>query len=77
MKRSSPTRELLRLVWPLYISQIAWMANGVIDTVMAGRLSALDLAAVGIGLVNVTAALAIYIIVPVIYFFAGSPKEDH
>ena len=48
MPPKSASRELLHLVWPLYISQIAWMANGVIDTVMAGRLSALDLAAVGI-----------------------------
>lgn len=48
MKKPSPTRELLRLVWPMYIAQVAMMANNVIDTVMAGRLSALDLAAVGI-----------------------------
>ncbi len=33
----------------MLIAQVAVMANGVIDTIMAGRLSAVDLAAVGIG----------------------------
>lgn len=48
MHPPSPTRELLRLAWPMYVAQMAMMANGLIDTVMAGRLSALDLAAVGV-----------------------------
>lgn len=43
------SRDLLRIAWPVLVAQLAVMANGVIDTVMAGRLSALDLAAVGIG----------------------------
>ena len=30
-------RELLHLAWPVLISQTAVMANGVIDTLMAGR----------------------------------------
>ena len=34
---------------PILIAQVAQMANGVIDTVMAGHASAEDLAAVGIG----------------------------
>jgi len=34
---------------PILIAQLAQMANGVIDTVMAGHASARDLAAVGIG----------------------------
>jgi MATE family multidrug resistance protein len=42
-------RKLFHLAWPVLIAQLAVMANGVIDTVMAGRLSAVDLAAVGIG----------------------------
>ena len=46
--RSLP-RELLHLAWPVLIAQAAVMANGVIDTVMAGRLSSIELAAVGIG----------------------------
>ena len=47
MQRSS-IRELLHLAWPMLIAQMAMMGNAVIDTAMAGRLSALDLAAVGI-----------------------------
>jgi MATE family multidrug resistance protein len=41
--------DIARLAWPVFIAQIAIMANGVIDTVMAGRYGTLDLAAVGIG----------------------------
>ena len=46
--RSLP-RELLHLAWPVLVGQAAVMGNGVIDTLMAGRLSPVDLAAVGIG----------------------------
>ena len=42
-------REIFRLAWPVFIGQLAVMMNGVIDTAMAGRLSAADMAAVGIG----------------------------
>lgn len=45
---ASPIRELVRFAWPVLIAQLALMANSVIDTAMAGRLSAADLAAVGI-----------------------------
>jgi len=45
----SLTGELFHLAWPVLVAQAAVMANGVIDTLMAGRLSSLDLAAVGIG----------------------------
>lgn len=41
--------SLLRLAWPVLVAQLAVVANGVIDTMMAGRFSAVDLAAVGIG----------------------------
>lgn len=41
-------RRLIHLAWPVLVAQVAVVLNGVIDTVMAGRLSALDLAAVGI-----------------------------
>ncbi len=43
------SRDLLRLAWPVLVAQLAVMANGVVDTVMAGHLSAVDLAAIGIG----------------------------
>ncbi len=42
-------RTLALLGGPILVAQIAQMANGVIDTVMAGHASAEDLAAVGIG----------------------------
>src|SRR5271167_1538614 len=45
----SIVRNIVRLGWPVLVAQVAVMINGVIDTVMAGRLSAADLAAVGIG----------------------------
>ena len=46
--RISATGQLLRLAAPMYVGQLAIMANGLIDTVMAGHLSTVDLAAVGI-----------------------------
>jgi MATE family multidrug resistance protein len=39
----------VNLAWPVLVAQMAVVGSGVIDTVMAGRLSALDLAAVGVG----------------------------
>lgn len=41
--------ELLRLAWPMMATQFFIMATGFIDTVMAGRSSALDLAGVTLG----------------------------
>ena len=43
------TRALLRLAGPIFVAQLAVMGLAAIDTVMAGRLSATDLAAVAIG----------------------------
>src|SRR5262250_1573273 len=43
------TRALLRLAAPILVAQLAVMGLAVIDTVMAGRLSAIDLAAVAVG----------------------------
>ncbi len=43
-------KSILHLSLPIFIGQIALMANGVIDTVMAGQISAVDQAAVGIGM---------------------------
>src|SRR3989441_6807123 len=42
-------RDIVRLAWPVLVAQLAVIASGVLDTVMAGRYSAVDLAAVGIG----------------------------
>lgn len=41
--------RIARLAWPLFIGQIAVIANGVIDTAMTSRFSATDLAALAIG----------------------------
>ena len=43
------TRALLRLAGPILVAQLAVMGLAVIDTMMAGRLSATDLAAVAVG----------------------------
>ena len=43
------TRELLQLATPLFIAQLAQMGTGVVDTIMAGRYSSVDLAAIAIG----------------------------
>lgn len=52
MRAANPkghTREIIRQGWPTLVAQMAVMLNGVIDTVMAGRMRAVDLAAVGLG----------------------------
>ena len=56
-------KQLAVLGAPILIAQLAQMANGVIDTVMAGHASAEDLAGVGIGT---------SLWVPVLLFFAGT-----
>lgn len=43
------TAALLDLAWPILVAQVAVIGLGVIDTVMAGRLSATDLAGVALG----------------------------
>lgn len=43
-------RDLLRLALPLLVSQFAVMGLPLIDTVMAGRLSATDLAGIALGM---------------------------
>ncbi|RYY73238.1 MAG: MATE family efflux transporter [Gammaproteobacteria bacterium] len=42
-------KVLAQLGLPIMVAQLAQMANGVVDTMMAGHASARDLAAVGIG----------------------------
>ena len=50
----------MRLAWPVLIAQLALMANSVIDTAMAGRLSVIDLAAVGIA-ASIMGLVALYL----------------
>ena len=40
---------LLRVVWPIVVTQLSQMGMGVADTMMAGRVSAADLAGVTLG----------------------------
>lgn len=42
-------RRIAALAWPVLIGQLAVIAFGVLDTAMAGRASAADLAAIGLG----------------------------
>ncbi|PLT18817.1 MULTISPECIES: MATE family efflux transporter [Ralstonia] len=42
-------RRIVALAWPVLIGQLAVIAFGVLDTAMAGRASAADLAAIGLG----------------------------
>lgn len=47
--RYSDWRDLLQLAWPMLIGQVAQVAMGVADTVMAGAVGPIDLAAVAVG----------------------------
>ena len=81
MMKSTSTSQIVHLAWPVLIAQLALMANAVIDTAMAGRLSAIDLASVGIAasilstvlmsLVSVLLALP-----PIISHFYGSNRHE-
>ncbi len=42
-------KPILRLGWPVILGQLCIMATGFLDTLMAGRYSATDLAAVALG----------------------------
>ncbi|MFC3147411.1 MATE family efflux transporter [Piscinibacterium candidicorallinum] len=41
-------KDIFKLAWPMLIAQLAVMANALIDTVMVGRTSAVDLASVSL-----------------------------
>jgi len=49
MHATTTLRQLLKLAGPVLVSQLAVMANGVIDTMMAGHLSSTELAGLGLG----------------------------
>jgi MATE family multidrug resistance protein len=76
------TRALFALAGPIIVSQLAVMGLSVIDTVMAGRLSANDLAAVAIGaaiygIVYVAAMGIIQALTPIAghHYGAGKSRE--
>ena len=54
-------RDIIKLAWPLLIAQITQMLMGVSDTIMAGRYSATDMAAVALGF-SITVPLLCFII---------------
>ena len=56
------SRRLIKLAWPLLIAQLTQMLMGVSDTIIAGRYSAIDMAAV---------ALGFSITIPVMSFIQG------
>jgi MATE family multidrug resistance protein len=79
---ASSTRELVHLAWPVLIAQLALMANSVIDTAMAGRLSAIDLAAVGIaasilGTVLMSLISVLLALPPIIAHLYGAGQSAH
>ena len=49
MHATTTLRQLRKLAGPVLVSQLAVMANGVIDTMMAGHLSSTELAGLGLG----------------------------
>lgn len=64
----------------MYVAQMAMMAGAVVDTVMAGRLSALDLAAVGVASsIQVTILLSLmgvlFALPPLIAHIHGAGRE--
>ena len=74
-------RALYRLAWPVFITQISIVLNGLIDTLMAGRLSALDLAAVGIGFsvfatIFVTLAGVLLALTPSVAHLFGAGRHE-
>lgn len=61
-ERKTETRLLFHLMWPILITQFAQAGFGLIDTIMAGRLSPTDLAVVAVG---------VGLWLPVVLFLAG------
>lgn len=53
-------KHIVKLAWPLLIAQITQMLMGVSDTIMAGRYSAVDMAAVALGF-SITVPLMCFI----------------
>ena len=60
--RRHEVRTLFHLMWPILITQVAQAGFGLIDTVMAGRMSPTDLAVVAVG---------VGLWLPVVLFMAG------
>ncbi|MDP5129926.1 MAG: MATE family efflux transporter [Paraglaciecola sp.] len=74
-------KTILHLAWPLLIAQITQTLMGVSDTIMAGRYSATDMAAVAIGF-GFTLPVIVFIqgitlaLPPIISRFNGAKQTD-
>jgi MATE family multidrug resistance protein len=76
----SPIRDVIHLALPMLIAQVAVMLNGTVDTVMAGQISPLDLATVGIGAsiyaaIFVSAMGVLLALTPIIAHHYGAGRE--
>jgi MATE family multidrug resistance protein len=74
-------RNIFQIAWPVLVSQLALTGYGVIDTVMAGRLGAVELAGVGIGAVitltiMVTCSGVLLALTPLIAHLHGAGKPQ-
>ncbi len=74
-------KALIKLSWPLLIAQITQTLMGVSDTIMAGRFSAVDMAAVAIGF-SITIPILCFVqglamaIPPMVSHHLGSQSEN-
>ncbi|WP_340680169.1 MATE family efflux transporter [Paraglaciecola sp.] len=74
-------KTILHLAWPLLVAQITQILMGVSDTIMAGRFSAADMAAVAIGF-GFTLPVIVFIqgvtlaLPPIISRLNGAKKTD-
>jgi MATE family multidrug resistance protein len=79
---SAATRDILAQAWPMFIAQLAFVANLTIDTAMAGRLSADQLAGVSLGQ-NIYVSIAVAMLgvlaalgpIAALHFGAGRPQQ--
>ncbi len=62
MSLATETRALAKLAWPLLVAQLTQMLMTVSDTIMAGRVSSTDMAAV---------AIAASVLLPILIFVQG------
>src|SRR3546814_17800424 len=49
LSRRRELREYFRRAWPIVVAQLSFVSMGTVDTILAGRLGAPQLAAVAVG----------------------------
>ncbi|MDD5298604.1 MAG: MATE family efflux transporter [Rhodocyclaceae bacterium] len=80
-KPTANLHRLTQLAWPVFVSQLATMAGGVVDTVMAGHLQPEDLAAVGVGSsiyfsIFVTVMGVLIALTPIVARLHGADRQE-